>query len=191
MKNIIKTALAVSLISSIGCWSAENTNTANTANTATVVNTENMNNVSNSTAVTNSADMTNSPSEMNAEVSGSPIETLKKLNTASKAKDSAAIQKTLSKGTIALIEQSAANQKKTIDQLLKEEDGAPFKELPEMRNEKINGDTATIEVKNKENGEWLEIPFVVENGEWKAALDVLYQNLQQQFLQEQQKNAPQ
>ena len=183
--------LAISLISSVGCWSAGNTNTENNANTAVITNTENSTNTADSINETNSATAANSTSETNVPVSGSPMETLKKLNAASKAKDPTAIKKTLSKGTLAMIEESAANQKKTVDALLKEDDGAPFKELPEMRNEKINGNTATVEVKNKENGEWLEITFIVEDGEWKTALDVLYQRLQQEFLQNQQKNAPQ
>jgi hypothetical protein len=180
MNNIIKIILAVSLLGSAACWSAE-TNTANTTNTATVANT------ANSADTTNTA---NPPSETELKVSGSPTETLKALNEASKAKNPEAIKKTLSKGTIALINESAANQKKTVDELLKEDDGAPFKELPEIRNEQINGNTATVEVKNKVANEWEKIPFVVEDGEWKVALDKYLDELEKKFAEEQGKNPP-
>jgi hypothetical protein len=77
----------------------------------------------------------------------SPTEVLKTLNEASKSKDVAAIKNSVSKGTLNLIDESAKAQNTTVDELLKKENGAPFKDLPEMRNEKIEGDTATIELK--------------------------------------------
>ena len=88
-----------------------------------------------------------------------------------------------------LIEKSAQNQNKTVEQLLTEEDGAPFKELPEMRNEKISGDTATVEAQNLMTKEFDPIPLVRENGEWKVALDVLVQEMERKAT-EAMKNAP-
>ncbi len=49
--------------------------------------------------------------------------------------------------------------------------------LPETRNEKITGDTATLEVKNDKTGKWDTLPFVKENGEWKIALDKFLENM--------------
>lgn len=190
MKHIIKIILAISLISSVGCWSAENTNTANTAIVTNATNTTNTADTTDTTTAANTANTTNSPSEANVPVSGSPMETLKALNAASKAKNPAAIKKTLSKGTLAMIETSAKNQKKSSDALLREDDGAPFKELPEMRNEQISGSTATVEVKNTTSGGWEKIPFVVEDGEWKVALDKYLENLKKEFDEEQRKNPP-
>jgi hypothetical protein len=40
-----------------------------------------------------------------------------------------------------------------------------------MRNEKIEGDTATLEVKNEKTTEWETLYFVKETDEWKIALD--------------------
>jgi hypothetical protein len=45
----------------------------------------------------------------------------------------------------------------------------PHKQPFETRKEKIDGDKATLEVKN-EDGEWVVVPFVKENGEWKSNL---------------------
>lgn len=181
MSKTIKIILAVSLLSSAACWSADTINTANTTNTTNAANAMNTEETTNTT---------NPPSETEENVSGSPTETLKALNEASKAKNPDAIKKTLSKGTIDLIKESATNQKKSVDELLKEDDGAPFKELPEMRNEQINGNTATVEVKNKVSSEWEKIPFVVEDGEWKVALDKYLKELEKRFAEEMSKEKP-
>jgi preprotein translocase subunit YajC len=101
----------------------------------------------------------------------SPTEVMQALNEASKAKDVAGIKNSVSKGTLALIEESAKAQNITVDEALKKDSGAPFKDLPEMRNEKIEGDTATIELKNATTNDWETIPFVKEDGVWRLALD--------------------
>lgn len=163
MNKIITIILVLTFGIFAACSTTETSNTANTANT------------------------TNQTVEPEVKVKGSPTETLKELNEASKAKDPEAIKKTLSKGTIALIEKSAENQKKSIDELLKEDDGAPFKELPEIGKEEITGDTAILEVKNKVSGEMEKIPFVVEDGEWKVALDKYLEELEKRFAEEQDK----
>jgi hypothetical protein len=101
----------------------------------------------------------------------SPTEVMQALNEASKTKDVAGIKNSVSKGTLGLIEESAKAQNTTIDELLKKDNGAPFKDLPEMRNEKIEGDTATIELKNATSNDWETVPFVKEDGVWRLALD--------------------
>jgi hypothetical protein len=43
---------------------------------------------------------------------------------------------------------------------------------PVTRNEKIEGDTATVEIKNETTGEFdMKIPLVREDGMWKLARD--------------------
>jgi hypothetical protein len=101
----------------------------------------------------------------------SPTEVMKALNEASKTKDVAGIKNSVSRGTLSLIEESAKAQNITVDEALTKDNGANFKELPEMRNEKIEGDTATIELKNATNNDWETVPFVKEDGVWRLALD--------------------
>lgn len=113
-----------------------------------------------------------------------PTETLKALNEASKKKDPAAIKKLLSKGTLVLLDNAAKSANTTSDELLKKEDGAPFQELPEIRGEKIEGDTATVTVKNDVTSEDENIPLVKEDGEWKVALDKYLDELKQRFTEE-------
>lgn len=102
---------------------------------------------------------------------GGPTEVLNSFVEASKTKDIEAMKRALSKGTMEKIEQSARRDNTSVDELLKTEDGTLVRELPETRNEKIDGDAATLEVKNVETGEFDEVPFVKEGGTWRLALD--------------------
>lgn len=101
----------------------------------------------------------------------SPTETIRALSEASKQKDPATIKSYLSKETLDMMEQSAKRREKSVDELLREEKGAPMQDVTEVRNEQIAGDTATVEVKNNVTGGFEKIPFVSENGVWKVALD--------------------
>src|SRR5258708_23506144 len=105
-------------------------------------------------------------------LSGStPTATFKAFYEASKKKDVAGMKKTLSKGTLDMFDKLAKEQNKTTDDMLKDVDKDDKSEkIPETRNEKINGDTATLEVKNEKTNKWDPLPFVKENGEWKIAL---------------------
>lgn len=110
--------------------------------------------------------------------SSTPTATFKAFFEASKKKDTAAMKKTLSKGTVEMFDKLAKEQKKTTDEMLKDldKDGKDEK-IPETRNEKITGDTATLEVKNEKTDKWDTLPFVKEDGEWKIAFDKFLENM--------------
>ena len=112
-------------------------------------------------------------------LSGStPTATFKAFYEASKKKDVAGIKKTLSKGTLDMFDKLAKEQNKTTDEMLKEVDKDDKSEkMPETRNEKITGETATLEVKNDKTNRWDPLPFVKENGEWKIALDKFLEDM--------------
>jgi hypothetical protein len=105
----------------------------------------------------------------------SPTATMNAFFEATRKKDPEGFKKTLSKGSLDTIEVFAKAQNKTLDELLKSGiktlDASQSSATPLMRNEKIDGETATLEVQDGENGEWRSIPFVRENGEWKIAFD--------------------
>ena len=128
----------------------------------------------NQPAVQNNADITSSPAPDTAPAPPTvgPAETLRALNAASKAGDVAGIKRYLSQGSLALLEEGAKEQNKPVDELLKEKDQAPFLELPELGKETINGETATIEIKNPVTAVFEPFPLVKENGEWKVAIDL-------------------
>jgi flagellar hook-associated protein FlgK len=112
----------------------------------------------------------------------SPTATMKAFYEATRKKDVEAFKKTLSKGTLDLMDGIAKSHNTTLDETLKggmdSPETAKYSATPQMRNEKIDGETATLEVQNDQNHEWENIPFVRENGEWKIALDKAIQAAQ-------------
>jgi flagellar hook-associated protein FlgK len=111
-----------------------------------------------------------------------PTATFKAFFEASKKKDAAGMKKTLSKGTLDMFDKLAKEQNKSTDDMLKEVDKDDQSEkMPETRNEKIDGDKATLEVKNGKTNKWDTLPFVKENGEWKIALDKFIENMLKGF----------
>lgn len=108
---------------------------------------------------------------------GGPTEVLNTFIEASKTKDVETMKRSLSKGTMSLIEQSAQKNKTTVEELLKNEDGTLVREFPETQNERIDGDAATLEVKNVETGEFDEIPFVKEGDAWRLSLDKIVEEI--------------
>ena len=106
----------------------------------------------------------------------SPTATFKAFYEAQKNKDVPGIKKTLSKNSLAMFEKAAKEQHKTVDEMLKEGlDEPTFKSpnMPETRNEKIDGDTATLEVQDADSKKWEKMYFVKEDGDWKLAIDKL------------------
>jgi hypothetical protein len=97
----------------------------------------------------------------------SPLETLKAYTTAIKKKDTTAMKLLLSNASIKMAEQEAKAQNVTLDEIVKRE--TLFREnqsTVEFRNEKIDGDRATIEMKDSFDT-WNTVPFVREEGVWK------------------------
>lgn len=117
-----------------------------------------------------------------------PMATAKAFYDAAKAKDVQGMKNALSKKSLAMMEELAKMGNKTLDESLKEPDPARSMNF-EARNEKITGDTATIEVKD-EKGKWEPLPFVKEDGQWKIALDQAFEKAMQQLDKEIQAPTP-
>ena len=105
----------------------------------------------------------------------SPTNTFMAFYEASKKKDVPAVMRTLSKDSVDFLTAEAKKENKTLEAALTESlktADVPAKS-PETRNEKIDGDKATLEVKDdKVEGKWDSFNFVRENGEWKIKLGV-------------------
>lgn len=102
----------------------------------------------------------------------SPSETLKQYVAAAQKKDSAAMKGFLSKGSIEFLEKSAKSKNISVDELLKMEAEVQAQQIPETRSEVIEGDAATVEVKNSVTGAFdIKLPFVREENAWKIARD--------------------
>lgn len=147
-----------------------------TANTATV------NQPANDAKTTNESQ----PSTETAGT-GSPTDVWKSYADAKKKKDAAAIKKLFSSGTMKMFEDLANKQNISVDEMLIKFEDADKNKTPEIRNEKIEGDTATVEVKNDVTGEYDVMPFVKEEGSWKIALDVFMNKMLEKIKAESEK----
>ena len=98
-----------------------------------------------------------------------PTEAFKSFYEAAKSKDAATLKKLLAKDAMSKMEERAKQQNKAIDEYLISQvsDGIP-PAMPETRNEKIDGDNATLEFKGPNgDNDWRTVPFSKEDGEWK------------------------
>ena len=97
----------------------------------------------------------------------SPLQTFKTYTKAIKQKDYTTMKLLLSNATIKMHEKEAKAQGLTVDDIVKRE--TLFNENQksvEYRNEKIDGDKATLQVKDR-YGTWETLLFVREDGVWK------------------------
>lgn len=96
-----------------------------------------------------------------------PFETLKAYSNAVKKKDTTTMKLLLSDATIKMHQQAAKDQGVTLDEIVERETlFSPDQKTAEYRNETIEGDKASIEIKNA-YGIWDKIYFVKEEGAWK------------------------
>lgn len=111
-----------------------------------------------------------------AQSAGTPTEAYKKLYAAVKAKDTEKIKQSVSKETQNLAQFMAERQKQPIEKSY--ENGftaTTFADsLPEMRDERVKDNFASVEVFNTKENRWEDLPFVKEDGEWKLGVgDIL------------------
>lgn len=98
-----------------------------------------------------------------------PLDVLKAYQQAIRKKDPTEMKLLLSKGSLKMADDEAKAQNTTIDEIIKRE--TLFTETQKtvrIKNQKIEGDKATIEVENS-FGSWDIVPFNKEDGEWKIA----------------------
>ncbi len=112
-----------------------------------------------------------------------PLKTLKAYTTAIKQKDTTTMKLLLSDGSLKMAEDEAKSRSVTLDEVVKRETlFDQTQRTVEFRSEKIDGDRATIEMKDSYNA-WNTVPFVRENGIWKidkqAAADIMLQDFEQ------------
>ena len=109
-----------------------------------------------------------------------PLDTLKAYTFAIKKKDTTTMKLLLSDASMKMAEQQAREQNVTVDDIVKNE--TLFTEAQtklQFRNEKIEGDRATIEVKNSYES-WDVVPFVREDGVWKLDKQGIATQMQKQ-----------
>ena len=144
----------------IGCGSPEMPNTApNAANKNANVAASSTNNPLATTKPPEAATSNNAPTL-------APV--VQNFYAALQKKDEAGAKKFLSQAAVKYWEEEAKAEKKTgFAYLLESEE--PLDEKREVRNERIEGETAAAEIKGGSLGVWTPIKFVRENSEWKFA----------------------
>jgi hypothetical protein len=96
-----------------------------------------------------------------------PVQTFQTYVKAFKKKDIKTMKLLLSSATIKMHEQEAKSQNTTVDEIIKRETLlAEGQKGVDYKDEKIEGDKATLQFKNS-FGTWETMPFVREEGVWK------------------------
>lgn len=107
----------------------------------------------------------------------SPVETFETYVKALKKKDYTSAKILLSAATIKMHEQEAKAQNTTVDEIIKRGSlVADGQTTVKYRNEKIEGDKASIELQNS-FGSWETIHFVREDGVWKLDIAASAQDI--------------
>ncbi|MEO6334602.1 MAG: DUF2950 family protein [Pyrinomonadaceae bacterium] len=112
-----------------------------------------------------------------------PVESFKAYVNAVKQKDTTRMKLLLSSESIKMHEQEAKSQNLTLDDIVKRETlFTEGQKTVEFRDQKIEGEKATLEVKNS-FGSWETVPFVREEDGWKidkkGYADKLMQDIEQ------------
>lgn len=165
---MIRTKYVLSLVAAglvfMGCQTAANTNTSINANANSSGNTVAINSNANSSTA-NTSGTANDPGDLN----GTPTEVYKAAYTARKNCDIAGLKKVMAKELVDFIGKMGKDDKKSVDEEFKELCQRPQAPTEQVRNEKISGDTASIEYLD-ENNEWQPMTFIREDGVWKMSL---------------------
>ncbi len=164
--------LATAIVFSAGCSKGTSNSTnsgANAGGTTTTTTTT----ASPSATVTQSTPTTTTPTT--SADAATPRGAFTAYYEAVKRKDVDAVMDRFSKGTMTMMEAEAKRKDTTLAAVMKEGLEQAGKDIPdavpETRNEKIDGDKATLEINDVKKGKWETLNFVREDGEWKLAFD--------------------
>jgi cytoskeletal protein RodZ len=154
-------------------WTACQTNPANTNNPANQTANKATANAAQNTNQTNKPETNtsanNAKTETNSTSADSPTAAYKAYYAARKNKDIQALKQLISKEMFEFFEILGEGKPNALEEGLKEMAEQPLGPSDETRNEKIKGDTATLEYRNPK-GEWETGDLVKENGKWKLTI---------------------
>lgn len=153
--------ILVALIA-LGCQKAANTNTANSSGSA--------NNANANASAANTPAAENSPKASKTEFSlATPTDAYKTAYSMRENKDVEGMKKVMSKDVLDFLTDIGKDEKKSLDDEIKDMFERPQAKTPEFKDEKITGDTATLQYKD-ETGEWQTMDFVKDGADWKLTI---------------------
>lgn len=99
------------------------------------------------------------------------VDAYTELFNAVKSKDTVRIKNSMSKGTLSFADFVSKQQGKSLEEVLKNglTETTFAESLPEMRDEQTKNGLGHLEVYSTKSRRWEVIPFVLEDGRWKAA----------------------
>ncbi|HWT01707.1 MAG TPA: hypothetical protein VN256_15780 [Pyrinomonadaceae bacterium] len=110
------------------------------------------------------------PASCGGKKAGTPTEVFKSFYEAARAADVAALKKLMSKESLAYAEGQAKSRNQSLDDYLASQSRSFPPGVPEVGEEKIEGDKATLRFKHEKARNWSTASFVKEDGEWKINL---------------------
>jgi hypothetical protein len=111
----------------------------------------------------------------------SPTVAIKALADAAQKKDAVAIKGLFNKKSLAMVTNQAKESGTSLDEaLLSQQIVALAKDASEGRNQKIDGDNATVEIRTAKSNRWQKIYFTKEDGRWKIAMDKFMEEIMRQ-----------
>ncbi len=100
-----------------------------------------------------------------------PTELFKNFYTAARDKDVAGLKSMMSRAALADTEREAKKRGQSLDDFLAAQGQYFPPNMPEIRNEKVEGDKATLEFRREGAANWSTAWFVKEDGEWKVSFN--------------------
>jgi len=111
------------------------------------------------------------PASCGGKKASTPTELFKSFYTAAKNKDVDGLKSMMSRAALADWEREAKRRGQSLDDFLVIQGQFFPPNMPEIRNEKVEGDRATLEFKREGAANWSTVRFVKEDGEWKVSFD--------------------
>lgn len=106
----------------------------------------------------------------------SPTGAYKRLYEAVKSKNADAIKAAMTKKTLEFAKMAGAQQNKPVEQVIENGFTATTfsPTLPEIRDQRVDGDMGAVEVYNSKDKTWEDLPFIREDGAWKLAVGEMF-----------------
>ena len=99
----------------------------------------------------------------------SPSDTIRAFSEAVRRKDAGGVKRLLTAGSLRMLEGGASSKNMSIDEFVVKGGDMPFADMPEILGEKIDGDTARVDVQYR--GEKDTVVLEKVDGVWKIAFD--------------------
>ena len=163
MKNLLSALILFVTAFAFACGGTNNTTNANAPNTNTANST---------TTNSNALETTKAPEAPTTNDAPTLGPVINAYYDALKKKDAAGVKKVMESQFLKSIESDMKDEKKTdIVAFMTEFDKLPEGKM-EARNEQINGNKGTAEVKGGSYANWTKVVFVKEDGVWKVSNEV-------------------